>query len=128
ITLNGMKVSRPDVKIGRYRMIKHERDKHNEPNPQSTLILFTSKQTSLHRESELIEVLCYDNSGLPLDEIQSKREREVEKMCLGSPGEAGVYLLMNVCPLFHSITAITAFVLVTPAKELQHAIYQHCTD
>lgn len=34
ITLNGMKVSRPDVRIGRYRMIKHERDKHNEPNPQ----------------------------------------------------------------------------------------------
>ncbi|KAJ1169698.1 hypothetical protein NDU88_001589 [Pleurodeles waltl] len=34
ITLNGMKVSRPDVRIGRYRMIKHDRDKHNEPNPQ----------------------------------------------------------------------------------------------
>ncbi|XP_063795559.1 beta-1,4-galactosyltransferase 2 isoform X2 [Pseudophryne corroboree] len=34
ITLNGMKVSRPDIRIGRYRMIKHERDKHNEPNPQ----------------------------------------------------------------------------------------------
>lgn len=34
ITLNGMKVSRPDVRIGRFRMIKHERDKHNEPNPQ----------------------------------------------------------------------------------------------
>lgn len=34
ISLNGMKVSRPDIRIGRYRMIKHERDKHNEPNPQ----------------------------------------------------------------------------------------------
>ncbi|XP_067893101.1 beta-1,4-galactosyltransferase 2 isoform X1 [Heterodontus francisci] len=34
ITLKGMKVSRPDSKIGKYRMIKHERDKHNEPNPQ----------------------------------------------------------------------------------------------
>ncbi|EOB08896.1 Beta-1,4-galactosyltransferase 2, partial [Anas platyrhynchos] len=37
ISLNGMKVSRPDIRIGRYRMIKHERDKHNEPNPQSSL-------------------------------------------------------------------------------------------
>ncbi|XP_078248941.1 beta-1,4-galactosyltransferase 2 isoform X4 [Pogona vitticeps] len=34
ISLNGMKVSRPDARIGRYRMIKHERDRHNEPNPQ----------------------------------------------------------------------------------------------
>lgn len=34
ISLTGMKISRPDVRIGRYRMIKHERDKHNEPNPQ----------------------------------------------------------------------------------------------
>ncbi|XP_031824419.1 beta-1,4-galactosyltransferase 2 [Sarcophilus harrisii] len=36
ISLSGMKVSRPDIRIGRYRMIKHDRDKHNEPNPQST--------------------------------------------------------------------------------------------
>ncbi|XP_051044552.1 beta-1,4-galactosyltransferase 2 isoform X2 [Phodopus roborovskii] len=34
ISLTGMKISRPDVRIGRYRMIKHDRDKHNEPNPQ----------------------------------------------------------------------------------------------
>ena len=34
ISLAGMKISRPDIRIGRYRMIKHDRDKHNEPNPQ----------------------------------------------------------------------------------------------
>ncbi|KFO90983.1 Beta-1,4-galactosyltransferase 2, partial [Buceros rhinoceros silvestris] len=34
ISLNGMKVSRPDIRIGRNRMIKHARDKHNAPNPQ----------------------------------------------------------------------------------------------
>lgn len=34
ISLTGMKISRPDIRIGRYRMIKHDRDKHNEPNPQ----------------------------------------------------------------------------------------------
>lgn len=43
ITLNGMKVSRPDVRIGRYRMIKHERDKHNEPNPQRYCISVRSR-------------------------------------------------------------------------------------
>ncbi|XP_063075572.1 beta-1,4-galactosyltransferase 2 [Engraulis encrasicolus] len=45
ITLNGMKVSRPDVKIGRYRMIKHERDKHNEPNPQRFNRIQNTKNT-----------------------------------------------------------------------------------
>ncbi|XP_033993095.1 beta-1,4-galactosyltransferase 2 [Trematomus bernacchii] len=45
ITLNGMKVSRPDVRIGRYRMIKHERDKHNEPNPQRFNKIQNTKNT-----------------------------------------------------------------------------------
>ncbi|XP_044130329.1 beta-1,4-galactosyltransferase 2 [Bufo gargarizans] len=45
ITLNGMKVSRPDIRIGRYRMIKHERDKHNEPNPQRFTKIQNTKVT-----------------------------------------------------------------------------------
>ncbi|XP_026169235.1 beta-1,4-galactosyltransferase 2 [Mastacembelus armatus] len=45
ITLNGMKVSRPDVRIGRFRMIKHERDKHNEPNPQRFNKIQNTKNT-----------------------------------------------------------------------------------
>ncbi|XP_061653648.1 beta-1,4-galactosyltransferase 2 isoform X2 [Phyllopteryx taeniolatus] len=45
ITLNGMKVSRPDVRIGRYRMIKHERDRHNEPNPQRFNKIQNTKNT-----------------------------------------------------------------------------------
>ncbi|XP_030257987.1 beta-1,4-galactosyltransferase 2 [Sparus aurata] len=45
ITLNGMKVSRPDVRLGRYRMIKHERDKHNEPNPQRFNKIQNTKNT-----------------------------------------------------------------------------------
>ncbi|XP_069088875.1 beta-1,4-galactosyltransferase 2 isoform X1 [Pleurodeles waltl] len=45
ITLNGMKVSRPDVRIGRYRMIKHDRDKHNEPNPQRFTKIQNTKMT-----------------------------------------------------------------------------------
>ncbi|XP_075472333.1 beta-1,4-galactosyltransferase 2 isoform X1 [Ascaphus truei] len=45
ITLNSMKVSRPDIRIGRYRMIKHERDKHNEPNPQRFTKIQNTKMT-----------------------------------------------------------------------------------
>ncbi|XP_056220517.1 beta-1,4-galactosyltransferase 1-like [Seriola aureovittata] len=33
ITYRGMSVSRPDLVRGKYRMIRHERDLHNEPNP-----------------------------------------------------------------------------------------------
>lgn len=45
ISLNGMKVSRPDGRIGRYRMIKHERDRHNEPNPQRFTKIQNTKVT-----------------------------------------------------------------------------------
>ncbi|XP_038616474.1 LOW QUALITY PROTEIN: beta-1,4-galactosyltransferase 2 [Tachyglossus aculeatus] len=45
ISLSGMKVSRPDSRIGRYRMIKHERDKHNEPNPQRFTKIQNTKLT-----------------------------------------------------------------------------------
>uniref|UniRef100_A0A8C8VLH6 Beta-1,4-galactosyltransferase n=1 Tax=Pelusios castaneus TaxID=367368 RepID=A0A8C8VLH6_9SAUR len=38
-------VSRPDVRIGRYRMIKHERDRHNEPNPQRFTKIQNTKLT-----------------------------------------------------------------------------------
>uniref|UniRef100_A0A4W3J403 Beta-1,4-galactosyltransferase 1 n=1 Tax=Callorhinchus milii TaxID=7868 RepID=A0A4W3J403_CALMI len=34
IIFKGMGISRPDGVIGKCRMIKHERDKNNEPNPQ----------------------------------------------------------------------------------------------
>nr|KAF6381278.1 beta-1,4-galactosyltransferase 2 [Pipistrellus kuhlii] len=45
ISLTGMKISRPDVRIGRYRMIKHDRDKHNEPNPQRFTKIQNTKLT-----------------------------------------------------------------------------------
>ncbi|XP_069007637.1 beta-1,4-galactosyltransferase 1-like [Embiotoca jacksoni] len=35
ITFRGMTISRPDLATGKYKMIKHERDLHNEPNPQN---------------------------------------------------------------------------------------------
>ncbi|KAM9713160.1 beta-1,4-galactosyltransferase 1-like [Menidia menidia] len=33
IIFRGMTISRPDLMIGRYKMIRHQRDLHNEPNP-----------------------------------------------------------------------------------------------
>ncbi|XP_077006059.1 beta-1,4-galactosyltransferase 2 isoform X4 [Tamandua tetradactyla] len=45
ISLAGMKISRPDIRIGRYRMFKHDRDKHNEPNPQRFTKIQNTKLT-----------------------------------------------------------------------------------
>ncbi|XP_054879858.1 beta-1,4-galactosyltransferase 2-like [Poeciliopsis prolifica] len=33
ISYRGMSISRPDSVIGRYKMIRHDRDSHNDPNP-----------------------------------------------------------------------------------------------
>lgn len=35
IVYQGMSVSRPDLVTGKYKMIRHNRDKHNEPNPRN---------------------------------------------------------------------------------------------
>lgn len=34
VTLGGMYITRPSVKVGRYRMIKHKLDKGNDVNPK----------------------------------------------------------------------------------------------
>ncbi|XP_044195971.1 beta-1,4-galactosyltransferase 1-like [Thunnus albacares] len=35
VIFRGMSISRPDLRTGRYKMIKHVRDLHNEPNPKN---------------------------------------------------------------------------------------------
>ncbi|KAL4000915.1 T-complex protein 1 subunit eta [Sarotherodon galilaeus] len=45
ITLRGMQVSRPDLLTGRYRMIRHQRDEHNDPNPKNPDKLFRTRWT-----------------------------------------------------------------------------------
>ncbi|XP_051796705.1 beta-1,4-galactosyltransferase 1-like [Acanthochromis polyacanthus] len=45
IVFRGMSISRPDSKIGRYKMIKHRRDLHNEANPKNHGILRRTKST-----------------------------------------------------------------------------------
>lgn len=43
ITFRGMKISRPDLETGKYKMIKHDRDLHNEPNPDNPFKLHKTK-------------------------------------------------------------------------------------
>ncbi|XP_034562542.1 beta-1,4-galactosyltransferase 2-like [Notolabrus celidotus] len=35
VVIRGMQISRPDFLTGRYKMIRHKRDVHNEPNPKN---------------------------------------------------------------------------------------------
>lgn len=45
IIFNGMSISRPDFMLGKYKMIKHVRDLHNEPNPKNPDKLIQTQQT-----------------------------------------------------------------------------------
>ncbi|KAM4544431.1 beta-1,4-galactosyltransferase 1-like [Fundulus diaphanus] len=52
----GMSISRPDSLIGRYKMIKHERDLYNNPNPQNVQKL---KETSYNMNRDGLNSLSY---------------------------------------------------------------------
>ncbi|XP_062311850.1 beta-1,4-galactosyltransferase 1-like isoform X2 [Osmerus eperlanus] len=56
ISLRGMLISRPDGLIGKYRMIKHDPDKHNSPNPQRFSLL---SQTSQNMDTDGLSSLSY---------------------------------------------------------------------
>ncbi|XP_047205438.1 beta-1,4-galactosyltransferase 1-like [Girardinichthys multiradiatus] len=45
IIYRGMSISRPDGMTGKYKMVRHERDKHNEPNPKNPDKLHKTKET-----------------------------------------------------------------------------------
>ncbi|XP_014837154.1 beta-1,4-galactosyltransferase 1-like [Poecilia latipinna] len=45
VIYHGMSISRPDGVTGKYRMIRHQRDKHNEPNPKNPGKLSRTRET-----------------------------------------------------------------------------------
>lgn len=45
IVFHGMTISRPDMMVGKYKMIKHTRDLHNEQNPENPDKLIHTQQT-----------------------------------------------------------------------------------
>ncbi|XP_068604325.1 beta-1,4-galactosyltransferase 1-like [Brachionichthys hirsutus] len=66
IVLRGMSISRPDFMLGKYRMIKHLRDLHNEPNPQNPGKL---SQTRLTIGTDGINSLQYTVKAIVKDEL-----------------------------------------------------------
>nr|XP_019942749.1 PREDICTED: beta-1,4-galactosyltransferase 2-like [Paralichthys olivaceus] len=56
ISFRGMTISRPDLSTGKYKMIKHNRDLHNEQNPENPIKL---GQTQLTMDKDGINTLTY---------------------------------------------------------------------
>ncbi|XP_019715651.1 beta-1,4-galactosyltransferase 3-like isoform X2 [Hippocampus comes] len=57
VALSGMKVVRPPVAIGRYKMIKHQRDRGNEENPYNFEVL---NRTELTWHSDGLNSVTYE--------------------------------------------------------------------
>ncbi|XP_068160280.1 beta-1,4-galactosyltransferase 1-like [Antennarius striatus] len=66
ITFRGMSISRPDFMLGKYRMIKHLRDVHNEPNPENPNKL---SQTEWTMGSDGINSLQYTIKAVVKDSL-----------------------------------------------------------
>ncbi|CAL8320796.1 unnamed protein product [Boreogadus saida] len=66
ITLKGMAVSRPDSRLGMYKMVRHLRDTHNEVNPQNPGQLHNTAKTM---NSDGINSLIYSLIKIEKDEL-----------------------------------------------------------
>ena len=66
VLLRNMAVSRPSLEIGKYKMIKHKRDLHNEARPQNAAMLSNTKQTM---ETDGINSLTYNVTNVEKDKL-----------------------------------------------------------
>ncbi|EPY82763.1 UDP-Gal:betaGlcNAc beta 1,4- galactosyltransferase 1, membrane-bound form-like protein [Camelus ferus] len=66
LAFKGMSVSRPNAVIGKCRMIRHSRDKKNEPNPQRFDRIAHTKETMLSDGLNTLTYLVLDVQRYPL--------------------------------------------------------------
>ncbi|XP_078723708.1 beta-1,4-galactosyltransferase 2-like [Lampetra fluviatilis] len=66
VYLTGMHISRPSGEIGRYRMIKHTKDKNNEPNPQRFNLLQLTSSTMWKDGINSLQYLLVEKKLYPL--------------------------------------------------------------
>ncbi|XP_068408077.1 beta-1,4-galactosyltransferase 1 [Eschrichtius robustus] len=66
LAFKGMSVSRPNAVIGKCRMIRHSRDKKNEPNPQRFDRIAHTKETMLSDGLNTLTYLVLDVQRFPL--------------------------------------------------------------
>lgn len=64
VIFRGMSISRPDFVTGKYKMIKHNRDKHNDPNPKNPGKL-SQTQSTMDRDG--INTLKYTVKNIKKD-------------------------------------------------------------
>ncbi|KAM9082798.1 beta-1,4-galactosyltransferase 1 isoform 1-T1 [Megaptera novaeangliae] len=66
LAFKGMSVSRPNAVVGKCRMIRHSRDKKNEPNPQRFDRIAHTKETMLSDGLNTLTYLVLDVQRFPL--------------------------------------------------------------
>ncbi|XP_038670295.1 beta-1,4-galactosyltransferase 3 [Scyliorhinus canicula] len=66
IYLNGMMIVRPDVLLGRYKMIKHAHDKGNEENPKRFNLLAKTRRSWKDDGMNSLEYVLLSKEHLPL--------------------------------------------------------------
>ncbi|XP_016421156.1 beta-1,4-galactosyltransferase 1-like isoform X2 [Sinocyclocheilus rhinocerous] len=76
VSSKGMSISRPDGVIGRCRMIRHDRDKQNDPNPQRFDRIAHTRETMA---SDGISSLTYNVVNIEKDQLFTKITVDVGK-------------------------------------------------
>lgn len=66
VSLGGMYITRPSVKVGRYKMIKHKLDKGNDINPRRFNMLAKTRQTWKQDGMNTVEYEVLSREYLPL--------------------------------------------------------------
>ncbi|XP_058503532.1 beta-1,4-galactosyltransferase 3-like [Solea solea] len=66
VTLAGMSLSRPSLRIGRYKMIKHRKDKGNEDNPERLKLLSKTNETWKYDGMNTAQYQIISRTYLPL--------------------------------------------------------------
>ncbi|KAI5628908.1 beta-1,4-galactosyltransferase 1, partial [Silurus asotus] len=76
VTAKGMSISRPNSAVGKCRMIRHERDRKNDPNPQRFDRIAHTRET-MHKDG--INALSYEVVRVEKDQLFTKITVDIGK-------------------------------------------------
>ncbi|KAE8293531.1 Beta-1,4-galactosyltransferase 3 [Larimichthys crocea] len=89
VRLSGMKIMRPPVAIGHYKMIKHKGDRGNEQNPRRFDLL---KRTRLNWRSDGLNSLTYELLSKELEPLYTNLTVNIGEDPRLPPGKSPIYV------------------------------------